>query len=277
MQRDSPSVTAIAVAIARALAGPDAPAPDPVAVELLPRRTASVLRRAAAVDRLHRWLAPGFVDHVALRTAAIDAALVEAVRDGAEQLVVLGAGLDARAFRLPELASVDVFEVDHPVTQRYKQRRVKRLVPTARSHRFVSVDFERDALVDELAEAGHDASRATCWIWEGVTMYLPEPATRGTLRVLRERSAAGSRLVVTYARPLSWLGRAERWVHRGFDRLGEPLLGLMRASRFGAVLADEGWQRDSDTGYRDWRRRHDFGVPLGGSVAERLAVASCAP
>lgn len=277
MRRDSPSATAVAVALGRALAGSSAPSPDPFAVELLPRRIAAALRRSRRLGPARRWIAPGFVDHLALRTAAIDAALVESVAEGVDQVVVLGAGFDARAFRIPELAGTDVFEVDHPVTQRRKRRRAESLTPTARSHRFVAVDFERDALAEALEQAGHDAGRPTCWIWEGVTMYLPEGATRDTLAALRARSRVGSRLVATYALPLHGLGPLRRVLERGFDRLGEPLLGLVSSARFGEVLEDEGWKRDSDTGYGDWRSRFGFGVPLSFSVAERLAVASCAP
>lgn len=277
MERDTPSATASMVALCRALAGPRAPAPDPFAIELLPKPIALAVRGSARLGSAQRWLAPGAVDHLALRTAAIDEALADAVAGGVDQVVVLGAGLDARAFRLPGLSGADVFEVDHPVTQRAKQRRARGLTPCSRSHRLVPVDFETDNLADALEAAGHACARPTCWIWEGVTMYLPEAATRATLSVLRSRSAPNSRLIATYAQPLSRLGPLRSVVQRAFRRIGEPLVGLMVPSRFEGVLADEGWARQSDSGYHDWRARYGYGLPLGFSVAERLAVAACAP
>ena len=137
-----------------------------------------------------RMLSLGMVDHVSLRTAAIDDSVSASVAAGCEQLVILGAGLDGRAWRLEALRDVEVFEVDHPATQAEKRRRVARLAPRAREVRFVAVDFERQRLADRLAAAGHDATRATCWIWEGVTPYLVAPAIESTLHDIGDRSAS---------------------------------------------------------------------------------------
>src|SRR6185503_17537655 len=66
-------------------------------------------------------------DMVVLRTLVIDAHVRNALALGARQLVILGAGLDGRAYRLPELADVDVFEIDHPATQSFKRDRAAQL------------------------------------------------------------------------------------------------------------------------------------------------------
>ena len=115
------------------------------------------------------------------RTVAIDDAVRAAT---APQVVILGAGLDGRAWRMPELRDVTVFEVDHPDSQRVKRARVSALEPVARDIRFVPVDFTRDRLDDALAAAGHDATRATTWIWEGVVMYLELSDIDATLSVI---------------------------------------------------------------------------------------------
>ena len=82
------------------------------------------------------------------RTVAID----DALRDGlAAQLVILGAGLDGRAWRMAELAGADVFEVDHPASQAEKRDRSGGLSPTAKSLHFVPVDFTTDDLGAALA------------------------------------------------------------------------------------------------------------------------------
>src|SRR3954468_19846722 len=70
-------------------------------------------------------------DMIALRTAAIDVAVRDAIAAGATQLVILGAGYDGRAWRLPELARVRVFEVDRPSTQGEKRARVAELPQTS--------------------------------------------------------------------------------------------------------------------------------------------------
>jgi methyltransferase (TIGR00027 family) len=148
-------------------------------------------------------------------------AIDEAIRAAASsQVVILGAGLDGRAWRMPELAGSTVFEVDHPDSQRVKRERAASLRQVAREVRFVPVDFARDRLEDALGSAGHDPARQTTWVWEGVVMYLERADIEATLRVVEARSAPGSRLVVVYQSPsiirkvvgivLGWLGEPFR-------------------------------------------------------------------
>ncbi len=132
------------------------------------------------------------------RTVAID----DAVRARLlPQLVIIGAGLDDRAWRMPELAGFEVFEVDHPASQRDKRSRVGDLQPLAKSVRFVPVDFTRERLDTALASAGHRHEEATTWIWEGVVPYLNRAEVAATVQAISGRSTAGSRLVVNYQSP----------------------------------------------------------------------------
>src|SRR5207253_10743350 len=116
----------------------------------------------------------------------------------ASQLVILGAGLDGRAWRLSSLSNARVFEVDHPDTQAYKRERLGALKPAAKQVDFVPVDFEADSLEASLLRAGHDAAAPTAWVWEGVVMYLTPEAVRSTLKAIAARSAPGSTLIVNY-------------------------------------------------------------------------------
>jgi methyltransferase (TIGR00027 family) len=133
------------------------------------------------------------------RTVAID----DAVRARlAPQLVIMGAGLDGRAWRMPELADADVYEVDHPASQQDKRERLGALRrPLAKSLRFVPVDFTRDRLDPALASAGHQDTVPTTWIWEGVVPYLGRAEVAATMDAVRGRSAPGSRVVVNYQSP----------------------------------------------------------------------------
>ena len=151
-----------------------------------------------ARDRLDFETVRASAEVVVPRTVAID----EAVRARpAPQLVILGAGLDGRVWRMAELAGIEAYEVDHPASQRDKRERVGERPPLARSLRYVPVDFERDRLGDALAAAGHQRSMATAWLWEGVVPYLARADVTGTVAVIAERSAAGSCLIVNYQTP----------------------------------------------------------------------------
>ena len=110
--------------------------------------------------------------------------LDKAVERGVAQYVILGAGLDSFAYRRPDLAGVvRVFEVDHPATQQWKRARVQALaLPPPNNLTFVPIDFEQQALADELRAGGHRSELPTFVSWLGVTMYLTEEAVFETLR-----------------------------------------------------------------------------------------------
>lgn len=282
MREGWPSLTALAVAVARGIgAHPDHV--DRMAAQLVPARLGPALawvgRRGtpAAVRGALRVASLGIVDHVSLRSAAIDEALAGALAAGARQLVVLGAGLDGRAWRLPALREVTVLEVDHPATQAGKRRRVAGRTPLAAHVRFVAVDFERDALGERLAASGHDPLVPTAWIWEGVTPYLHPPAIEGTLAVVGARSAVGSRLLVSYAVPklVPWdVPGLDTLTEAMFAALGEPLHGAMDTAALAARLAAHGFGVLEDTSNRDWARRHAGSARMATLFSsERLAVA----
>ena len=184
------------------------------------------------------------------RTIAID----DAVRDhGASQVVVVGAGLDARAWRMPELARATVFEVDHPASQRDKQRRLGGIEPTAGQVVAVSVDLEHDPLAPALEATSFDPALETTWVWEGVVPYLTPDAVAETVRHLAELSAPGSILVVNYqsrsvsASVLRRVMRVVMRLSRQHDPLaGEPWRSTWSPETMRAMLAHSGFETTQD-------------------------------
>ena len=229
MNPSRPSTTAAIVAWARAAGDPH----DTITRTLIPRAyarslvaTDSVRLGAGLSAATRRLISAGLVDHMRLRTAAIDHLLGRAVAQGVQQIVLLGAGLDARAHRLSGLEAVRVFEVDHPASQAYKRHKVERLPNTAAEVVYVPVDFERESLTDRLTACHFDAKSPSFWVWEGVTMYLDPAATDATLRAIAALAAPGSRAIATYMIPEP-LGAASPWVHRALAILDEPLRGAL--------------------------------------------------
>lgn len=165
-------------------------------------------------------------DQMVARTVAIDDGLRTRV---SPQVVILGAGLDGRAWRMPELAEATVFEVDQPASQADKRQRAAGL--TGRAPVFVPVDFSQDRLSSALAEAGHDRSAATTWIWEGVVPYLTPEQVAATVAEIAAGSAPGSRLIVNYQVPSAGTN-----LGRMVARL------LMRTAGRRSFWADEPWR-----------------------------------
>jgi methyltransferase (TIGR00027 family) len=216
MQLRRASRTAVLVCQGRAVAhGRTAPGrfADPTAMPLLREDEQLAVRRVREEPLPRDWrqrieyeMLRASAEVIVPRTVAID----DAVRARpTPQLVILGAGLDGRAWRMPELAGVEVFEVDQPASQADKQERAAGLPAVGSAPRFVAVDFGRDRLGDALEAGGHRDDAPTTWIWEGVVPYLTRAEVAATLAALAERSAPGSRLLVNYQQPslASALGR----------------------------------------------------------------------
>ena len=202
---------------------------DPVAQLLLRESEREVVEQVRAGrppddwrDRMAYELVRGCAAMMVPRTVAID----DAVRERAgNQLVILGAGLDSRAWRLPELAGAAVIEADHPASQADKLDRIGDLAPLAGDLRLAPVRFDRDDLGTALAGAGHDAGRPSTWLWEGVVPYLTRAQVRATVAAVHRSSAPGSRLIVNYQQPspVSVLGRYAAWASTALARRPHPM------------------------------------------------------
>ena len=209
-------------------------------------------------------------DLIGLRTAAIDEAVRNALAAGATQLVILGAGYDGRAWRMPELAGVRVFEVDHPATQGDKRAHLSELPPAAGAVTFVSIDFERESLEAVLARAGHDRSLPTCWIWEGVVMYLTREAMLATLAGIAGQSAPGSTLIVNYH-----TAHRRFFARLMFRLIGEPQISAWTREEMAADLRSGGFVVREDSGMTDWNARFARGeAKIERASYMRIAIAS---
>lgn len=283
MKEGRASWTAIAVAVARGIGTPYQQ-PDPTAIQLLPGVLGEGLRhwqslppwiRRGAIGL--RACSGGMLDHIALRTRAIDRALEREAARGIEQLVVLGAGFDGRAYRLRSLANIDVFEVDHPATAVAKRARAGDLLSHANAVTHVTVDFSRESVDRRLLEAGLDPTRPTFWLWEGVTPYLPLEAIESSLVAIAKVSGPRSVIAMTYALPHLMTvapNAVETLVRRAFNSIGEPLLGAMSQDEARERMQLHGFEVLSDTGQRDWAGPNRLAAGLGRPFrAERLMLA----
>jgi methyltransferase (TIGR00027 family) len=174
---------------------------------------------AHAEEGTRRYLSlPFFRDGVRLRTRYIDDAVRDAVKDGFEQLVLLGAGFDARALRMPELANARVFEVDSPEQLDRKREILERAgVRIPESNVYVGSEFTIDGFTRALAAAAFDRDRDAFFVWEGVIGYIGDAEIDATLRFMAG-AAPRSRVVFTfgmesYAERVSKLGFTLREEH----------------------------------------------------------------
>ncbi len=166
------------------------------------RAILALMRTPRIRDALPAWLLPVItVGNLMCRTRYIDEALQRALEDGFDRIVILGAGGDSRAYRIPGIDRARVFEVDMPATLIWKQEAVRRALGALPPHvTFVPVDFERQSLADEMAAAGFVEGARTFFIWEGVTQYITAQAVDATFHYVSHAAAPGSRIVFTFIR-----------------------------------------------------------------------------
>lgn len=225
----------------------------------------------------HRW--PGVRTSVVARTRLIDDAIAAALGEHIEQLVILGAGFDSRAYRLPGLRGITVFEVDHPDTRTSKRAALERARAVAAQHvRYVAIDFNQPDLESVMAAAGYRETARTFILWEGVTNYLTEAAVDTTLRWCA-RASPGSLLLFTYVhrdvltRPAAFIG-TER-LFASLAKFGETLTFGIDPSELPEFLARRGMTVERDIGAAEYRELYfkDAARTMRGHEFYRVALA----
>jgi methyltransferase (TIGR00027 family) len=269
----------IAAARANESARPDRLFNDPFAAALSggvgatsPYQPAPAALDAATLRAIQAFGVP----YLAIRTRFLDDLLLRAVAEGVRQVVILAAGMDARAFRLPWPDGTTIYELDRPEVLAAKAATLAGALPRCR-WQTVGVDLAEPAWPEALAAAGFDPREPSAWLVEGLLMYLEEATVRDLLRA-----------VAALAQPGSWLGADLMGAAPFRSPLLRPWLALFAAQnaplRFGTdtpetLFAETGWQAtvaqpgDEDANYGRWSfpvvPRGLPGVPRSFLVAAR--------
>jgi methyltransferase (TIGR00027 family) len=137
-------------------------------------------------------------NYVAVRTRFFDTCLQDACMAGCRQVVILGAGLDARAFRLEWPEGTRIFELDQPDVLAFKEAVIARVGARPRCHRVrVATSLDDDWLA-LLIQQGFRANEPVAWLAEGLLIYLPEHVVDLVLRRVSQASPRNSRLALEH-------------------------------------------------------------------------------
>ena len=236
------------------------------------------LRKYPLLGKAYGWLGklryPGLSGGILARARYIDERLTTALDEGIEQLVILGAGNDTRAYRLgAKAAGVRVFEVDHPSTQQAKVAKLQTLfgrVPPQVAH--VPVDFCRDDLGTELRAAGYHPGKRTLFIWEGVIYYLDAAAVDALLTFVSRNSGSGSAIVFDYFPPSVIDGtsahKEARNLRKLVARFGEPFTFAVDDGDIRQFLHDKGFHEIEVVGSAACKQAWFHGVNESMKVSE---------
>ena len=146
------------------------------------------------------FMNPGAANTVCIRLRFIDDCIKSCIEEGLEQLVILGAGYDCRAYRMEELkGSVTVFEVDFPATQDKKRRILDAVLGEIPDHVvFVPYQLEKEGFGEQLVEMGYDKRKKSLFVLEGLIMYLAPESVKELFASISHHSCPGSGVVFDF-------------------------------------------------------------------------------
>jgi len=238
MDQANPSRTALRVALRRAAHQLYDARPlildDPIAIPILGDTYADELRRTPA-----RPFSVALRAFLVARSRYAEDNLASAVARGVKQYVLLGAGLDTFAHRNPH-RHLRIFEVDHPNTRQWKRELLETTrLPAPTNLTYVPIDFERQALPEQLLAADFNPHVPTLFAWLGVIPYLTLEAFRATIDFIASQHAGGG-VVADYSQPRSVLPFLERLAHDSLAArvklAGEPFQLFFTPSEIAAEL-----------------------------------------
>jgi methyltransferase (TIGR00027 family) len=220
---------------------------------------------------------PGIWGSLICRKRYIDEKLIDSSNQ-IEAVVNLGAGFDTRAYRLPALSDIPVWEVDQLENIKSKQIRLRKVFGKTPSNiRLVAIDLDRKDPGTILESHGYSTNKRTFFILEAVTQYLTEKGIRATFDFLA-KAARGSRLVFTYVRKDFLDGR----VMYGWEKFYKKYVVKDKIWLFGMdpeawpnFLKDYGWQVIEDVGYDEMVEKYTkpTGHILTSTPIERMVYA----
>ena len=185
---------------------------------------------------------------VVMRARYAEQALEQAVDRGVRQYVILGAGMDSFAFRRPDLMRrIQAYEVDHPVTQGAKLRRIKRAgLEVASNHHFVAADLSEVSPLDALAGTPFDTSQPTFVSLLGVAYYLTPDDLAATMRSIAQGMHAGTRLVLDYMLDPASADQGTHELRRRMlafvEKRGEPMRSAYSLAEMDRLASSAGFE-----------------------------------
>lgn len=132
------------------------------------------------------------------RTRYFDEKTQQSINNGVKNVVIIGAGLDTRAYRLQGIEQCQVFELDNVAMSTYKQKTLNSIGHVNQQHvTYLSINFDTQTLQSVLSQQGFDATQKTLFIWEGISQYRSAEQVDEILSFIAT-CASGSELLMTY-------------------------------------------------------------------------------
>ena len=215
----------------------------------------------------------GAIEFITARERYIDDFLKACLSEGLDQVVILGAGFDTRAYRVAGIEQTQVFEVDHPTTQEVKLKRLKKGIDPLPDHvSFIPVDFDTDTLAERLLASSYNEQGKTLFIWQGVTMYLNPKGIDSTLAFITNHSGPESAVIFDYF--YNETLRDMKTTQRITRAIGERLIFGIDEGQIEPFLTLRGLRDIRNVDAEELTRLYFTGPNAGRVISTGVAIAS---
>jgi methyltransferase (TIGR00027 family) len=260
MKKEKSSETAMQMALSRAIESlkteEERICYDPLAKDFLTLKYKILIQNKLLRNSVVKIIDQLFIGHhyyVIARTRYIDDFLQECFANEIQQVVIMGAGFDSRAYRFDDLKEIKVFEVDHPATMAIKKEKIQKELGSLPNHVvYVPIDFLKEKLSDKLVQCGYSGKLKSLFIWEGTTPYLIPESVDETLAFVSSNSGKDSSIIFDYILKSVVNGTCDlEGAKNEFEKMNktsEPLTFGIEKEEIESFLVDRGFQNIKDVG-----------------------------
>jgi len=268
MKKEKSSETAMQMALSRAIESlkteEERICYDPLAKDFLTLKYKILIQNKLLRNSVVKIIDQLFIGHhyyVIARTRYIDDFLQECFANEIQQVVIMGAGFDSRAYRFDDLKEIKVFEVDHPATMAIKKEKIQKELGSLPNHVvYVPIDFLKERLSDKLVQCGYSGNLKSLFIWEGTTPYLIPESVDETLAFVSSNSGKDSSIIFDYILKSVVNGTCDlEGAKNEFEKMNktsEPLTFGIEKEKIESFLIDRGFQNIKDVGSEYLKERY---------------------
>lgn len=245
---------------------------DPIARSLV-SSTKFTLSKLVIDSGIYGLIFKGAIEFITARERYIDDFLKTCLSEGLDQVVILGAGFDTRAYRIQGIEKTKVFEIDHPITQKVKLKRLRKVIDPFSDHvTFIPVDFNTQTLGERLLASSYNEKGKTLFIWQGVTMYLTPEGVDSTLTFVAHRSGQDSVVIFDYFYNETLRDmKTTWWITR---LIGERLIFGIGQDKIEPFLTKRGFRDIHNVTSEDLKSLYFTGPNAERPISKGVAIAS---
>lgn len=235
---------------------------DPYAIHFLNPETLEIINdpvKLKAITEMAGPIGQEMGTSLRVRVRYFDDFVKKSIEKGLEQLVILGAGYDTRAYRIEGLEKVKVFEVDHPDTQHFKTQKIKEIFGSLPNHvKYMPVDLETLTLGQCLFDNGYKSSKKTLFVMEGLIQYLSQKSVDEIFSFIARNSGKGSAVIFDYhdESVINETSKAGKMIKNFLEQVGEHLKFSIEEREVEEFLSQHGFSNIINVSSKKYRNKY---------------------